>query len=134
MMAALYERRATGKSTPRSATAHRGPAGPRGITMRFPELHYHWSWRLRATPAALWPLVADTNRFNRDTGLPAVQSGDSDGGPPTGRQLRFSRFGMSVAWDEAPFEWLRPYRFGVVRHYRAGPITTMRVQVELRPV
>ena len=31
---------------------------------------YVWKWELDAAPAALWPRVADTDRFNQDTGLP----------------------------------------------------------------
>ena len=33
------------------------------------EYYYRWEWHLRSSPAALWPLVSDTNRFNRDTGV-----------------------------------------------------------------
>ncbi len=102
--------------------------------MRFPERHYRWSWRLRASPEALWPLVADTNRFNRDTGLPAVHADGAEGGEGLRRRLRVARFGLTVAWEEAPFEWLRPYRFAVLRRYRAGPVATMRVRVELQPL
>ncbi len=102
--------------------------------MRFPERHYRWSWRLRASPEALWPLVADTNRFNRDTGLPAVRADGVESGTGLRRRLRFARFGLAVSWEEAPFEWLRPYRFAVLRRYRAGPVATMRVRVELQPL
>jgi class 3 adenylate cyclase len=38
-----------------------------------------------------------------------------------------------VEWDEEPFEWVRPERFGVVRRYHRGPLAEMRVQVELVP-
>jgi len=102
--------------------------------MRFPERHYRWGWRLHASPAALWPFVADTNRFNRDTGLPAVRPDRDDAGSGVRRRLRFARFGLAVAWEEAPFEWLRPYRFGVLRRYRTGPVAAMRVRVELQPL
>ena len=40
--------------------------------MGYPEFHYKWEWRLHSSPERLWPFVADTNRFNRDTGLPSV--------------------------------------------------------------
>jgi len=36
------------------------------------EHHYRWERRLRSRPAELWPLVADTNRFNRKSGHAAL--------------------------------------------------------------
>jgi class 3 adenylate cyclase len=40
-------------------------------------------------------------------------------------------FGATVEWEEEPFEWIRPRRFGVVRRYLKGPLAEMRVLVEL---
>jgi class 3 adenylate cyclase len=40
---------------------------------------------------------------------------------------------MSIEWDEEPFEWAWPQRFGVVRRYSRGPMTELRVLVELEP-
>jgi class 3 adenylate cyclase len=99
------------------------------------ERHYRWEWALRASPAALWPRVADTNRFNRDAGVPAVQPAPGGGGDLENarRRLRLIRFGIPVEWEEEPFEWVWPSRFGVVRRYRSGPITELRVLVELSP-
>jgi len=42
-------------------------------------------------------------------------------------------YGMAVEWEEQPFEWVRPARFGVARTYSKGPITEMRALVELTP-
>jgi class 3 adenylate cyclase len=50
------------------------------------------------------------------------------------QHLRLSKLGVRVEWEEEPFEWVRPYRFGVHRRYRAGPITSTRVLVELEPL
>jgi class 3 adenylate cyclase len=94
------------------------------------EFHYRWEYDLRASPQALWPLVSDTNRFNRDAGVPFVQQlGPSD--VRGRRQLRLSKLGFGVVWAEEPFEWIRPHRFGVVRHYSSGPVAEMRVAAEL---
>jgi hypothetical protein len=38
--------------------------------MKDMEFHYRWGWHLGASLEALWPLVSDTNRFNRATGVP----------------------------------------------------------------
>lgn len=94
--------------------------------------HYHWRWRLEASPEALWPLVADTSRFNRDAGLPPVEQGEA--GANRRRRLGFRRLGVPIAWEEEPFEWLEPERFSVVRRYARGPVAEMRVAAELHPL
>ena len=102
--------------------------------MAYREFHYRWEYDLKASPEQLWPFVADTNRFNRDTGVPEVkvQSVDKRAKPEGIRRLSLSRFGVRVEWEEEPFEWIRPHRFGVVRRYLKGPVAQMRVQAELK--
>jgi class 3 adenylate cyclase len=99
------------------------------------EFHYRWEFDLESSPEQLWPLVADTNRFNRDTGVPAVQMVQSEakGLKNARRRLRLSAFGIPVEWEEQPFEWTRPSRFGVVRRYSKGPLAELRVTVDLTP-
>jgi adenylate cyclase len=93
------------------------------------EFHYCWEYDLESSPEELWPLVADTNRFNRDTGVPAVEVDKQL--VKGSRRLRLFLLGLAVEWIEQPFEWIRPYRFGVVRQYTKGPLEEMRVLVEL---
>lgn len=102
------------------------------------EFYYHWEWQLPASPAQVWPLVADTNRFDHDTGLPAYEEDrTAEADLANGRhRLRFRIYGVALEWDEEPFEWVAPYRFGVVRHYKPGllqPIAQLRVRAELFP-
>src|SRR5437879_7392924 len=100
------------------------------------EFHYRWEYDLESSPEQLWPLVADTNRFNRDTGVPAVEAGisESKGLKNARRRLRLSTFGIPIEWEEQPFEWVRPRRFGVVRRYSKGPVAELRVRAELSPL
>ncbi|HEX7797758.1 MAG TPA: DUF5939 domain-containing protein, partial [Vicinamibacterales bacterium] len=103
--------------------------------------HYRWEWQLRSSPDVLWPLVTDTNRFNRDVGVPHVErsggslasDGLTESKGPGWRRLHLVRFGIPIEWEEEPFEWTRPSRFGVMRRYVSGPVATMRVLVELTP-
>ena len=94
------------------------------------EYHYNWELHLQASPEALWPFVADTNRFNRDTGLPPVERLGIHNGVS---HMRFRLPVINVEWDENPFEWTYPYRFGIVRDYKKGPLAEMRVLCELSP-
>lgn len=100
-----------------------------------PEFYYRWEWHLRASPETLWPLVADTNRFNRDTGVPSIQrrNAPEENLSNARRNLRLYRLGVPVEWEEEPFEWVRPYRYGVARHYSSGPVLEMRTLAELTP-
>ena len=92
------------------------------------EYHYTWTWDLTSPPEALWPLVSDTNRFNRDTGLPPMQLlGISNGV----KLVKFKIPLFRVEWEEEPFEWTYPYRFGILRRYRKGPLAEMRVDCRL---
>ncbi|HVF48492.1 MAG TPA: adenylate/guanylate cyclase domain-containing protein [Pyrinomonadaceae bacterium] len=98
------------------------------------EFHYRWEYDLEAAPEALWPLVSNTNRFNLDAGVPALFKADEDAKERARgirRRLGLSKFGVRVTWEEEPFEWMRPTRFGVVRRYTGGPVAEMRVQAEL---
>ena len=97
------------------------------------EFHYRWEYDLRASPQALWPLVSDTNRFNRDAGLPDVSTQVPSGadGNAGRRRLKLKKLGLGVEWEEEPFEWVRPFRFGVVRRYKTGPVAEARVTARL---
>src|SRR5438105_1879046 len=111
-----------------SAADRRGDRGV-DVSGRMRQLRFHWRHELAASPEALWPLVADTDRFNRDTGVPPVEVLGT--GANAWRRLRLRRLGVPIEWEEEPFEWLRPERFGVVRRYSRGPIAEMRVQARL---
>ena len=96
--------------------------------MAIRELHYCWKWRLQSPPETLWPLVSDTDRFNRDCGFPSVEVIRS--GPDT-RRLRARPAGIAVEWEERAFEWLAPQRFEVDRTYTRGPLAHLRIRCEL---
>ena len=92
------------------------------------EYHYTWTWELTSSPEELWPLVSDTNRFNRDTGLqPMELLGISNGI----KLVKFKIPLFRVEWEEEPFEWTYPYHFGILRRYRKGPLVEMHVDCRL---
>ncbi len=102
--------------------------------MAYREFHYQWVYDLKSPPEKLWPFVADTNRFNRDTNVPSVEVEPSRHRLRNARRrVRLSIFGMPVEWEEQPFEWVRPFRFGVKRTYSKGPVAEMKALAELTP-
>jgi class 3 adenylate cyclase len=97
-----------------------------------PAFTYRWSWSFHASPERVWPLVSDTQRFNEATGLPATQPGEApeETDQPV-KTIQIRKFGMTIAWDEYPFEWIQPLYFGVLRVYRSGPVAWMKIHVRL---
>ncbi|HLM24712.1 MAG TPA: adenylate/guanylate cyclase domain-containing protein [Pyrinomonadaceae bacterium] len=98
------------------------------------EYHKRWEFDLKSSPERLWPFIADTNRFNRDTGVPSIEV-DSAGKRLRNarRKVRLSMYGLPVEWEEQPFEWVKPFRFGIERVYNKGPIARLRVLAQLTP-
>jgi class 3 adenylate cyclase len=93
---------------------------------------YRFQLELRSSPERLWPLVSDTNRFNRDAGVPAVERRGV--GTNARRRLALRRLGVPLEWEEEPFEWVSPRRFSVGRDYLSGPLASLRTTLELAPL
>lgn len=85
-------------------------------------LEFVWRFDLPVAPTALWPLLADTSRFNRDLGLPAMQFTEREGG----LSGEASYGGWIHRWDELPWQWVagcwalneRRYSRGMAFHVR----------------
>ncbi len=105
--------------------------------MPYPEQHFRWTFELVSPPEALWPLVSNTDRFNRDCGYPpitVVPTPSQQAATLTNaRRIRVSLMGLVIEWDELAFEWLAPQRFGVDRTYYSGPVARMVMACELTP-
>lgn len=104
----------------------------------YPEQHFRWTWELTAPPEALWPLVSNTDRFNRDCGYPPITVVTPTDAARTGpvsnaRRLRASVMGIVIEWDELAFEWIAPTRYSVNRTYYSGPVARMVMSCELAP-
>jgi len=97
-------------------------------------IEYDWVWELKASPRQLWPLVSNTERLNRAVGLPAVEfTSKAEPGRGVRRFGRFRKAGITVAWEEHPFEWVEGRRMGVLRQYEQGPWKWLTSVVELEP-
>ena len=103
--------------------------------MSLREYHKRWEFDLKSNPERLWPFIADTNRFNRDTGVPQIEvdSTEKSHRRNARRKVRLSIYGLPVEWEEQPFEWVKPVVFGVERVYSKGPLLRLRMRAELQP-
>jgi eukaryotic-like serine/threonine-protein kinase len=103
-----------------------------GLTRESAPVHFTWAWQLRASPAALWPFVANTDRLNKAAGLRPVRFTDTieDDGRPI-RTGELTALGMSVRWREHPFEWVKDREHSVFRKYERGPFAALWNRVRL---
>ncbi len=100
--------------------------------MSLREYHKRWEFDLKSSPEKLWPFIADTNRFNRDTGVPQIDIDKRDKRLPNARRkVRLTLYGLPVEWEEQPFEWVKPHKFGVERVYSKGPLARLRMRAQL---
>ncbi len=102
------------------------------------ELHYRWEWQLQSSPQTMWPFFANTNRVNHDTGLFPVEAIDRLFGQMPGNARRRLRYRLPVSfyhldYEEEPFEWVFPFRYGVLRRFQNRFVATFRVLAEFEP-
>jgi class 3 adenylate cyclase len=99
-----------------------------------PSFTYRWEWRLKPSPTAFWPYIADTNRFNLDRGNAPYDMQHAGPRQRNGAQhLKMpSPLGV-MAWDEEPYEWVYPYRYGVNRRFASGIFDELLLLAELNP-
>jgi class 3 adenylate cyclase len=90
---------------------------------------------LASKPEDVWPLLVATDRLNRLIGMEPVRylpvEEDKQGAARFLAETKMS--GFSVTYEEFPFEWERPKRFGVYRKFVRGPLAWLRMQWQLDP-
>ena len=111
---------------------------PRGI---HPALCYSktvmrriWSWTFDLPPEELWPVLADTNRFNEAMGLPPYALEETP--QPNGTVLRRGKgkaAGFTLEWEEKPYEWIHGRHFRQAREFSKGPFRRFGPVFDLEP-
>lgn len=97
-------------------------------------LHISWNWQLNALPKEIWPLISDTNRLFKDIKQPSIREANITQTIDAGfAQFSYNGMNRHEVWEEEPYEWEYPYRFGVKRYYKSGPYRDLKIQVDLKP-
>src|SRR5262249_33601376 len=94
-----------------------------------------WTWTFDLAPATLWPVLADTNRFNEAMGLPAYALEETP--QPNGTVLRRGKAkvaGFALEWEEKPYEWIWGRHFRQARIFTKGPLRRFGPVFDLEPV
>ncbi len=93
-----------------------------------------WTWHFDLPPERLWPVLADTNRFNEAMGLPPYDLEETP--QPNGTVLRRGKgkaAGFALEWEEKPYEWIHGQYFKQGRVFSKGPFRTFGPVFRIEP-
>ena len=91
-------------------------------------------WHFDLPADRLWPVLADTNRFNEAMGLPPYKLEETP--QPDGTVLRRGAgkaAGFTLEWEEKPYEWILNRYFRQSRVFTKGPFRRFGPVFEIAP-
>lgn len=81
-----------------------------------------WHFDLPASAEKLWPFLSDTSFMNREMGVPAMTFYEKEG-----RRYGYSKnAGLTLAWEELPWEWEYAKGLHAERVYSKGFVSLVR--------
>jgi class 3 adenylate cyclase len=97
-------------------------------------MHQTWTWHFDLPPDRLWPVLADTNRFNEAMGLPPYDLEETP--QPNGTVLRRGKgkaAGFALEWEEKSYEWIHGRYFRQGRVFTKGPFRSFGPNFTIEP-
>src|SRR5262249_46799600 len=93
-----------------------------------------WEWTFDQPVAAMWPLMADTARFNEAASLPRHQITEIP--RPDGSVHYFAKAKVgpfNVEWQDRPVNWVTGQWLEHTRWFKTGPLKTLGAEIRLEP-
>ncbi|HVZ01463.1 MAG TPA: adenylate/guanylate cyclase domain-containing protein [Dongiaceae bacterium] len=93
-----------------------------------------WTWHFDAPPSAIWPVMADTARFNEAAAVPKhaiTETPQSDGSILFEGSLKLGPFRLH--WRERPVNWVNEQWFEHCRQFHNGPLKSLCAHFTLEP-
>lgn len=91
-----------------------------------------WIWRFDQPLEAIWPVLADTARFNEAAGLPRHAVTETPRADGSVEYLATARLGpLSLRWEEQPVNWVDRQWFRHCRTFRNGPLAYLCATLRL---
>jgi adenylate cyclase len=84
-------------------------------------------------PETLWPILADTEQFNRAVGLSRIEVRPLEGAGAARYLISTTLGGFRVEYEERPAQFVENERFKFLRVLRRGPVRSIESGFELRP-
>jgi class 3 adenylate cyclase len=85
-----------------------------------------WIWHFDGPPETVWPILADTARFNEAAGIPKqdiIETPQPDGSVLYEASARQGP--IRLAWREAPVNWVANQWFEHCRYFTRGPLKSL---------
>lgn len=91
-------------------------------------------WRFQSPAEKIWPLLADTERFNEAAKLPRYRVEETpraDGGVDSRAEAEIGP--LRLRWREAPTNWIANEWFRIHRDFENGPMRALTATLRLFP-
>jgi len=93
-----------------------------------------WVWHFERPPAEIWPIMADTARFNEAAALPKHDIEEIPQADGAVLYLgRLKRGPFTLVWREKPVNWIDGQWFEHCREFRNGPFKSLCATFALAP-
>jgi class 3 adenylate cyclase len=99
---------------------------PRGLVSR------SWHWSFRNTPDAIWPILADTARFNEAGGLPRHSISEVTAADGSVAYYGAAKVGpFPLKWRDLPVNWVSGQFLEHNRIFQTGPLSYLGARLAL---
>jgi class 3 adenylate cyclase len=89
---------------------------------------------LAVPPETLWSFLADTDRLNRAVALPPIQFVPFPDPTKKGHYRAETKFlGVTMSYEEFPFDWVEGRHHRVLRRFETGPIAEISGGIRIAP-
>lgn len=98
------------------------------------QLSRTWEWTFDQPVAAIWPLLADTARFNEAAALPKhaiTEIPQADGSVQYFGAAKMGPFHLK--WQEKPVNWVTEQWFEHTRYFQNGPLKSLTADLRMAP-
>jgi len=93
-----------------------------------------FTWQLSSTVRELWPVIADTARFNEAIGFPKHSIDEITQPDNSVRFVAHAKMkGLNVSWDDIPQNWVSEEWFEHKRIFHNGPLKSLLARLAVRP-
>jgi class 3 adenylate cyclase len=97
-------------------------------------IRFELVYELDASVDRIWLILADTERMNRQIGLPPADAKAKRDEPVRVARVKAKMFGVPVEWDEEPFDWIENRFYWERRRILGGPIKEFNGGLAFEPL